>query len=403
MTSRPTPTPRRRLGPPVVAVFAVEDTTVQLQWRNLRPGVLHLRVRDADAGLGVERRVELEVQEPAGTVIVRELAPHRPHVVEAGGSALGHRAGPLRLEFATLEPPPGPELCRVSTISDLHLGTTVFGHRGTIRERPRPEVPHPTRCASAAIHEATAWGAQRLVVKGDITNYGKPEEWRTYASLVRGCTIPVDGLVGNHDRAREVRSRGSVPPEDAARLYGLSLALPILVRDLPGLRVVMADTTIAGRNQGQLGAVADDVLDATADAAADQIVLVAIHHQLQALHLTEGVPKGISHGESRLFLEHLARAHRRVFVTSGHTHRHRRWSHAGVTTTQVGATKDYPGVWGGYVVHEGGLRQLVQRIGRPDCIRWTEHTRRAAVGAWRYVAPGPLASRCFTLRWDPGS
>ena len=89
-----------------------------------------------------------------------------------------------------------------------------------------------------------------------------------------------------------------------------------------------------------------------------------------------------------------------MFVTSGHTHRHRRWSHAGITTTQVGATKDYPGVWAGYVVHEGGLRQLVQRIGRPDCIRWTEHTRRAAVGAWRYVAPGALASRCFTLEWD---
>jgi hypothetical protein len=128
---------------------------------------------------------------------------------------------------------------------------------------------------------------------------------------------------------------------------------------------------------------------------------VALHHQLQPWHLAEGVPKGIPHDESIRFLEHLARAHPRVVVTSGHTHRHRRWSHAGITTTQVGATKDYPGVWAGYVVHEGGLRQLVQRIGRPDCIRWTERTRRAAAGAWRYVAPGPLASRCFTIDWDP--
>jgi hypothetical protein len=381
-------------------VFAVEDTTVQLQWRNLRPGTLRLRVREAGTGPGDEVEVVVEVLHPAGTTVVSHLAPGRPHVIEADGSALGPRRAPMRLEVATLRPPPGPELCRVATISDLHLGTTVFGHRGTIRERPEPEIPHPTRCAAAAIDEAAAWGAQHLVVKGDITNYGKADEWRSYASLLAGCPIPVDGLVGNHDRAREVRSRGAVPPEDAARLHGFSLALPLLVRELPGLRVVMADTTIAGRNQGQLGAVADDLLDAVSDAAPDQAVLVALHHQLQPWHLAEGVPKGIPHDESLRLLEHLARAHPRVLVTSGHTHRHRRWSHAGITTTQVGATKDYPGVWGGYVVHEGGIRQLVQRIGRPDCIRWTEHTRRAAVGAWRYVAPGSLASRCFSLGWD---
>ncbi len=405
MTAAPrqAPTPsRRRLGAPVVTVFAVEDTTVQIQWRNLRPGPLHVGVRGAEAGAGPDVEVHREVVEPAGTAVVRHLEPGRRHVLEVEGAALGPRRRPLRLEVATLVPPPGAELCRVATISDLHLGTRVFGHRGTIRERPEPEVPHPTRCASAAIGEATAWGARRLVVKGDITNYGKVDEWRTYASLVAESAVPVDGVAGNHDRARELRTRGTMSPEEAARLYGLSLASPLLVRDLPGLRVVVADTSISGRNHGQLSAVADDLLDAVADAASDQAVLVAIHHQLQPWHVAEGVPVGIPHHESLRFLEHLGRAHRRVLVTSGHTHRHRRWSHAGVTTTQVGATKDYPGVWAGYVVHEGGLRQLVQRIGRPDCVRWTEHTRRAGVGTWRYVAPGPLASRCFTLEWDDG-
>lgn len=373
---------------------------MQLQWRHLRTGTLHLRVRDREAPGGVDQDVQVDVVEPAGTTVVAQLAPGHRHEIEVSGPAIGPRREALRIDVTTLVPPPGAELCRVATISDLHLGTTVFGHRGTIQEHPEPEVPHPTRCAEAAIAEATGWGARHLVVKGDITNYGKADEWRTYAALVDACPISVDGLVGNHDRAREVRSRGSVPPEEAARLYDLSLASPILVRDLPGLRIVMADTTIAGRNQGQLGAVADDVLDAVADTHADQMAIVALHHQLQPWHLAEGVPKGIPHDESLRFLEHLARAHRRVFVTSGHTHRHRRWSHAGITTTQVGATKDYPGVWGGYVVHEGGLRQLVVRIGRPDCVRWTEHTRRAAVGAWRYVAPGALTSRCFTLEWD---
>ncbi|MBX3286029.1 MAG: hypothetical protein KF703_11850 [Actinobacteria bacterium] len=388
--------------PPVVAVFAVEDTTVQLQWRHLRPGSLRLRV-GVEGARAPGREQTIEVVDPAGTVVLHDLEAGRRHVVEVDGDALGPRSAPVHLEATTLRPPPGAELCRLATVSDLHLGTTVFGHRGTIKEHPKPEVPHPTRCAEAAIAEAHRWGAQHLVVKGDITNYAKPDEWRTYAALVGSAPMPVDGLVGNHDRAREPRGRGSVAPEEAARLFGLSLAFPLLVRDLPGARVVMADTTIAGRNQGQLAGVVDDLLDAVADADPEVAVLVAIHHQLQPWHVPEGVPSGIPRGESLAFLEHLARAHGRVFVTSGHTHRHRRWSHAGITTTQVGATKDYPGVWGGYAVHEGGLRQLVRRIGRPDCVRWTEHTRRAAVGAWRYVAPGSLDSRCFTLDWAEGS
>lgn len=376
--------PPRPRGAPVVAVFAVEDTTVQLQWRHLVPGLLHLRVPDA----GIE--VTVEVTEPAGATVLTGLLPGRRHRIEVRGSALADSGGSRPLEATTLRPPPGAEVCRIATISDLHLGTEVFGHRGTITERPRPEVPHPTRCAQAAIGEATAWGAQHLVVKGDITNYGKADEWRTYARLVADATVAVDGLVGNHDRAREARSRGAVPPEEAARLFGLSLAFPLLVRDLPGLRIVMADTTIPGRNLGHLAAVADDLLDAVADAERDQAVLVAIHHQLQPWPVAEGVPAGIPRHESLQLLEHLARAHPRVLVTSGHTHRHRRWSHAGVTTTQVGATKDYPGVWGGYVVHEGGIRQLVRRIARPDCIRWTEHTRRAAVG--RVALRGPRSA-----------
>jgi hypothetical protein len=41
----------------------------------------------------------------------------------------------------------------------------------------------------------------------------------------------------------------------------------------------------------------------------------------------------------------------------------------------------------------------VRRIAEPSVIRWTEHTRRAALGAWGQWAPGPRSSRCFTREW----
>jgi hypothetical protein len=53
-----------------------------------------------------------------------------------------------------------------------------------------------------------------------------------------------------------------------------------------------------------------------------------------------------------------------------------------VVVTETGSPKDHPGTWTGYVVYEGGLRLVVRRVGRSDAIRWTEHSRRAAGGAW---------------------
>jgi Icc protein len=372
---------------PSVEVFAVDDSSVQLTWRGLRPGLLRLRAADA--------RAEVEVDHGPGAALLEGLPPGRLLTVTASGPAVD---GTLELPARTLEALPGEELCRVATISDLHLGIRGFGHRGTIVERPRPEVPHPIRCAEAAVREAEAWGAERMLVKGDITNAGQVGQWRAYAELVRGSSLPFDALAGNHDRAFSPGSRHLLP-EDAARAFDLSVASPVMIRDLRGLRVVMLDSTRPNQNRGQLDDVVDHVLDAVHDAPRGGGVLVVLHHQLQPHRPAEVWPVGIRHGESLAFLARLGAAHPHVLVTSGHTHRHRRWGHAGVTTTQVGATKDYPGVWGGYVVHEGGMRQIVRRIARPDVLAWTDHTRRAAYGAWRWVAPGRLDSRCFNLRW----
>ena len=71
----------------------------------------------------------------------------------------------------------------------------------------------------------------------------------------------------------------------------------------------------------------------------------------------------------------------------------------GVPWVEVGSTKDYPGTWAGYVVHEGGIRQVVRRIVRRDVIGWTERTKRAAFGTWGLWSPGTLDARCFVHPW----
>lgn len=372
---------------PPIGVFAVEDTSVQLTWRGLRPGLIRIAAADTV--------VELESQGDPGVAVLGKLPSGRHLSISVTGSAL---EAPVTLRARTLDPLPGEELARVATISDLHFGTEVFGHRGTIVEHPAQPDPHPWRCAEAAVHEAADWGASRIVAKGDLTNNGQVDQWRRYAALVDGSPVPIDGLPGNHDRAFRPERPG-LSPEAAAAAFGLSMAQPITVRDVPGLRLVLADTTTPHRNRGQIDRITDLVLDAVHGADRGGAVLVALHHQLQPHRPAEGWPIGIAHHDSLRFLARLGASSRNVLVTSGHTHRHRRWSHAGVVTTQVGSTKDYPGVWAGYVVHEGGMRQVVHRVGRPDCLAWTDHTRRAALGTWRWVSPGRLDDRCFGLRW----
>lgn len=385
--------PRR--GPALL--FAVDDTSLQLVWRGLAPGRLTLApVDDTGAALVPPIATEVDAAGRPGAIVLDGLPPDTP-----GEVLLRHRDEPLApVPFRTHPALLGERLVRVATVSDLHLGAKGFGHLGTIVEDHGDLEPHPLRCARAAIAEAAAWGAEHLVGKGDLTNHGQVEQWRAWAGLVADCPVPVDALPGNHDRDHPLVA-ASLAPEDAAVAFGLSLALPLTVRDLPGTRLVLVDTTTSGRNRGNLPPVLDDVVDAVAEVDGSTTVLLFLHHQLHEWYGQEGWPRGIDREHSITLLRRLAAVHPRTLVSSGHTHRSRRSRHAGITATQVGATKDYPGVWAGYTVHEGGVRQLVRRISPPDVLAWTDRTRRAALGAWRFAGPGPLTSRCFALAWDP--
>lgn len=367
------------------AAFAVEDTAAQVVWSALGPGPVDVRVEptgfevtvDADGGPG---SLALDGLPPATAITVR-LRP-------AG-------AAELLVRLRTLAPPPGRECFRLATVSDLHLGARGFGHRGGIVEADGSDgaEPPPLRCARAAVAEALAWGAQRLVVKGDLTHSGQQEEWDAGADLLASVPVPVDVIPGNHDTS----AWRTVEPADAAARRGLSLVDGVRAFDLPGVRLVLADTTVPGRSHGRVDAVAGAIADAVA--GAERGALVALHHHLERLSHSSVWPPGIGPAGSRTLLRRLAATDTPALVTAGHTHRHRARRHGRTTVTQVGSTSDYPGVWAGYVVHEGGIRQVVRRVGAPACLRWTELTRRGVGGLWQFVAPGKLEDRCLVVDW----
>ncbi|MBX7068860.1 MAG: hypothetical protein K1X38_05690 [Microthrixaceae bacterium] len=125
-------------------VFAVEDTTVQLTWRTLPVGPVRF-VTDRS-------RVEVESDGGPGAVVLDRLDP-----ATDGAVVVQTTEGSLDVPFRTLASPPGAELFRFATISDVHLGKSTFGLRHTISE-PEVDEAHPIRCARSALVDLTAWG-----------------------------------------------------------------------------------------------------------------------------------------------------------------------------------------------------------------------------------------------------
>jgi predicted phosphodiesterase len=284
----------------------------------------------------------------------------------------------------------------VATVSDCHLGGKGFGQL--------PRLHHPTgagihtTCLAAALDEAVAWGADLIVVKGDVTQEGSAGEWAEAASLLGPVVaggVPVEVVPGNHDRRND---------DDAAveRLAAVGVRYTVggvACRDLPGLRVLAADVTVPGQHGGRAAPVRDELTALAAEATTG--VLVAIHQQPQRWTRTTHWPPGLPGPDATALLDGLAAAHPATLVTSGHTHRHRRRRHGPLVVTEVGSTKDYPGTWAGYVASDAGIRQVVRRIAAPEALRWTEATRRGYLGTWARWSAWKLSARCFAHPW-PG-
>ena len=365
-------------------VFAVEDTSVQLTWRGAPAGPVAITVSDGRS----TRRLEAVGDSGPGALVIDELCADAQYTVTAApkGAEPGR---PLRIQ--TLPTLPGGELTRLSTISDIHIGERFFGQLPRTFERPEPAVPHTLRCATAAFEEWTRWGSRHVVFKGDLVDHGTRAEWDTLASLLATVEQPWTLMLGNHETMKSNRE----PAEDMLGELGLPTAA-VRTTDLPGLRIVLVETAIENRGHGRVRDAA-----AAADAVGETALpcLVVIHHHIQRLPMPTFWPPGIESVAGNRFVRELRRANPAIIVTSGHSHRHRMRLIDGVRHVEVGSVKDYPGVWAGYVVHEGGLRQVVRRVSPTDCLRWTDKTRRVMFGAWQAFSPGSLADRCFVHRW----
>lgn len=301
----------------------------------------------------------------------------------------------LPASFRTLARPAGRLLATIATANDVHFGETECGHLGPPHDDIGPilsvepgEPPYPETMNRAVVHEIRALAPDAVVVKGDLTRIGLPEEYAAFLAAY--------GVLG--DRMFHVRGNHDAMTDPTLAIEDTPYAI-----ELDGVTLAVVDTVIPGTDGGQLTA---DQVQWVSDLAAETSdpVLVFGHHYLWDLRSKTRNPHtfGITPDDSEALAAVVARHENITGYFAGHTHRNRvrRFADArDVPFVEVACTKDYPGAWAEYRVYEGGYTQVVRRVTDPAAFAWAERTRAMFAGVYTQYALGALDERCFTQTW----
>ena len=142
--------------------------------------------------------------------------------------------------------PVTPEPVMLAAIGDLHV-TETSEHR--YRE----------------LFEEISEAADVLALCGDLTNFGKTREAEILAEDLRACTIPVVGVLGNHDY------ECGQPEEVAKILHGAGMTLLAeQAVEIRGIGFAGVKGFLGGFGRGELGAFGESPIKAFVDAALDE-------------------------------------------------------------------------------------------------------------------------------------
>jgi Icc protein len=297
----------------------------------------------------------------------------------------------LPATFRTLARPSGELLATIATTNDVHFGEKECGHLGPPHEDIGPifrveagEEPYPETMSRAAVSEIATLDPDVVIVKGDLTSRGTPQEYEAFLGAYSMLGARMRHVRGNHDAMQD--------PQMA--IEGAPYAI-----EVEGLTLAVLDTVIPGTDSGQVTADQIHWLDALG-AETTGPVLVFGHHYVWDLDSADRNPHtfGINPDDSEALAAVITRRENIAGYFAGHTHRNRIRRFARVRDmplAEVACTKDYPGAWAEYCVYEGGYTQVVRRVTEPDAFAWAEKTRGMFAGVYRDYALGPLEHRCF--------
>ncbi len=153
----------------------------------------------------------------------------------------------------------------IAQITDTHLTASGTLHRGAIA------VNDKLRAVVQRLNELTP-GPDVILVTGDLTANGEPEEYEQLRDILGEAKAPVYLIPGNHDDRDDLRAHfprsGYLPAEGFAHY---------VVDDYP-VALIGLDTTASGTHRGEMCAERLAWLEARLDERRDKPVLIFMHH-----------------------------------------------------------------------------------------------------------------------------
>ena len=385
----------------------------------LRPGTTYY-YQAYSAGVAVSPRLYPQLSFPAGGLVI----PANPTdaqleqiLAELLSSSVVLSAAPGSV--TTLVPPRGRHLFTVALSNDVHTGETVSGLATSNFPPPFSQAPglppYPVVMAESMTADASARGADVLVVAGDLTAAALPDQLTDSRALLDNFgKLTLSGRLGrgdyvvargNHDQPQNGSSYAACTPVGTTGYYD---CLPA-VYDLPqstltstevgGLRLVGLDTTTLNTPSGAIG---DDQFNALQRVLADhpdQPTLVFGHHPVtdQSAYSTIAGPSFDLDRADAARLEALYAATPGVFFHhSGHTHRNLRTTSpvaTGVDFLEVAATKEYPGGFVLLRVYEGGYMANFYKSSSALARQWSQTSSGEYLGLYPAYTLGALTDR----------
>ncbi|HTO69370.1 MAG TPA: metallophosphoesterase [Myxococcota bacterium] len=381
---------------------------------------LSFDVADASGSVAAPARVFLNgelravSEDRAGTRLVRieRLAPGTDHEIEirVDGAAPVEPGKYFPGAARTLAAPRGRPVARFATLNDLHFGEERFG--GTLRPdgeygEPAPgfpqvretdgDAPYWRVMNEDAIADINALGVDATIVKGDIADRGRRDQFEVAARTFAGFARPWHAFLGNHDHYARLEG----DEVDGYALLGQPAAPRAL--ELGGWKLLLLDTVEPGQHHGvfpdaRLRWLAEQ-LEATRET--QQPTLLLTHHQPVPPEHRHSYPNsiGIIPEHSVRMFELLGKNPQVRAVLIGHTHRNRvrRYEASGaIPFVEVHCVKDYPGGFAVYdLFDDGTFRQEVRRTSSRRALAHSTRCRDFFRGGYRDFALGTLGERAF--------
>ncbi len=195
----------------------------------------------------------------------------------------------------------------LAQITDTHITPERRGPSGQF---------NPSACLAASIEHLNAL-AQRpdaVIITGDLTEEGQPDEYAVFRDVLSALTVPWYVIPGNHDERASFLSAFS----DQAYLFGCEDFVHYSIEHYP-LRLIALDTTVPGEPHGLLCEARLGWLDETLLREPSRPTLLFQHHPpfetgigcMDAVNLRNGAEE----------LELLARHPQVKHIACGHVHR----------------------------------------------------------------------------------